>query len=1287
MTRTLLGSLAAAVILFSVAVPSAWAQNAGITITVVDPTGSVVVDADLQLRDLATNTVRTARTQDVGNYRFVNLPAGMYSLSVGAPGFESRLFNNVTVQAAQTTDLKAVLTVGAQAQTVEVTGETVLIATTTNTIGTTITTSQVESLPMQGRNVTQLTTLMAGYSGTWNGLPTASQGNNVDGVVSSTSRMKFGGNATPIVGVRLENIQEMTVQTDAMDLSQGNSAMQINMVTRRGGNTFHGMLFEDHRNAALNANSWVNNARGIRRPALILNDFGGNFGGPILRNKLFFFGSMAMQKLPSGVERNTTVLAPSAQTGLFRYAANPNNGVNVLNLAASSGFSNAITSTTASGLSRINAALGGGRVTQTGDPNINNLGFIYSAAQTFYYPTFRVDWNTSSKVRMNLGFNQEKFEQANGTAPSFPGQEFAALQAANSRRTSYTIGYGLDWTVTPTVINQFRGGFLYFWAGFAQGFDETQRLKLPHVAWAYGTSPYSYPGPNSRYFPNFNAQDTVSWQKGAHSLSFGGTYWREQDHYWDPPSAWPTYSLGMNANDPANAMFTTANFPGATAVEMDRARGLYATLAGRVNTVTARGCYDPKKNGFTKSGELCRAVLNEVQSQWGLFAQDSWRVRPSLTINFGLRWDFISPNVDLRNQYHSATPESIFGPSGLDSNGIVGGNLFNPGSLKGTNNPTLDTRPRPYEGWNMTPQPTIGAAWNPSFDRSGFLGKLMGGNSTVFRGSFSMRRWVTPQQYFWNTAANYGSFYYQDYRADAGINFTPGSLTLGPNPSLGGDPLPPLTVTPSAYQPSAPLSEFTFRAGRLSGFARDIKQPYTQSWNFGIQRKLTSKLVLEARYSGNGSNNQWIALNTNQVNISASRPGEATFLDQFKHAQQNLVLNGGTSFANNGIAGQRAIPVFEAAFAGATPANGFSNSTFIQSLRQGEAARMALALGGAGSANSRYFCNLVGASFSPCATNLGYTGAGAGYPINYFQANPYKTGEANPVSYMDSVGYSTYHSLQVELRQQVWHGLQFNANYTFSKNLGIEPGTNWEGQFAQFDLRDLGMSYMPSGFDRRQVFNFTPVYQLPFGQGKQFANRGGFVDKVVGGWTLSSIVVLQSGAPFRLTSGFWSVAQGGDSGVQLNGITRKDLQNAVGVYRANPATTPGAIDFVQILDPKYLSGVRGQGGANSQFIRPSTEPGTHGAIVNLYGPRQTFVDMSLSKSLSITERIKFKFQANLLNALNHPVFGNAGGSTMNVVGSGFGTVTGTIGANTVGTQTVSGGTAARQIQVRAQIQF
>ena len=1284
MSRTLKLNWVRILVLSLFTVPFAWGQAGGasgsVSVTVVDATGSAVVDAVLELRDLATNTVRMARTQDVGNYRFVNLPLGAYSLSVKKVGFEIQVFSNVIVQTAQTTDLKAALKIGAATQTVEVNAEaTPLVTATVNTIGTTLTTRQVEDLPLQGRNVTQLTNLMAGYTGTWNGLPTAAQGNNVDGVVSSTSRMKFGGNATPVVGVRLENIQEMTVQTDALDMNQGfgNSAMQINMATRRGGNALHGMLFEDHRNAGLNANSWINNARGLKRPALILNDFGGNLGGAILKDKLFFFGSMAIQKQPSGNSGNASVLTSGAQTGLFRYAANPS-GVNLLSLGAGSGFASSITSTTASGLGKINSALGAGVVTGTSDPNLNNLAWTYSSATTYYYPTVRLDWNTTRKIRMNLNFNEEKFQQVNGTAPIFPGQDFASSSAANSLRTSFIAGYGMDWTIGPTLMNQFRGGFLHYWAGFAQGFDESRRLSLPHVGWGYGLSPYSYPGPNSRYFPNFNAQDTVSWQKGAHAVGFGISFWREQDHYTDPPVAWPSYTLGIDANDPANAMFTSTNFPGATSTDLNNARNLYGELTGRVSNISGRGCYDPSRKSYTGFGQLCRAILNEVQSQWGLFFQDSWRVHPTLTINYGLRWDFVSPNVDLRNQYHSATPESLFGPSGV-------GNLFNPGSLNGTMSPTLDTRPRPYDGWNVTPQPSFGFAWNP-LGRSGLMHALLGGNGTVVRASYSLRRWVTPQQFFWNSAANYGAFYYQGYTSTPGINFTPGAVMLGANPSLNGDSLPPLTLSPPVYQPSAPLSDFTFNtATRLSGFAANIKQPYTQSWNFGIQRRLPGNRVLEVRYNGNRTVHQWVALNTNQVNVLAGRPGEASFLDQFKQAQKNLNLNGGASFANSGLPGEAAIPVFEAAFAGAPAASGFANSTFIQNLRQGEAARMALALAGAGSASARYFCNLVGAAFGPCAKNLGYTGAGAGYPINYFQANPFKTGETNPVSYLDSAGYATYHSAQVEFRQQVWHGLQFNANYTFSKNLGIDPGTNWEGQFAQFDLRDLHQSYLPTGFDRPQVFHISPVFDLPFGKGRPFLNQGKVLDKFVGGWTVSGIVTLQSGPPFRLTSGYWSVAQGGDSGVVLNGITGKDLQNSVGVY--HPAAYTGIGDFVQILDPKFLNGARGQGGANSQYILPSTAPGVQGAIVNLHGPNEKYVDMAVSKNLPVTERLKVKLQAEFLNAFNHPVFGVLGGSTMNVVSSGFGVVTGTIGPNSVGSQVVAGGTTARQIQVRANIQF
>jgi hypothetical protein len=1295
-----LASVVVVLTLLAVSAPLLWAQvgaTGAITVTVTDTTGSVIPGADLQLVDAATGDVRTATTQSVGNYRFGNLPLGTYSLTVKKTGFQQQVFT-VAVNASQTTDLKSTLQVGATTQTVEVQGESApLVQTTTNTIGTTVTAAQVQNLPLSGRDISQLAKLMPGYNGTWNGLPTAAFGDNVDGVVASSSRMKFGGSgATPQVAVRLENIEEMSVQTDSLDTNQGvgNSAIQLNFSTRRGTNAFHGRVFEDHRNAALNANSWTNGARGLKKAPLILNDFGGSLGGPIFRDKLFFFGSFAMSKQPSGLENSVPVFTPAAQTGVFTYGGKQ---VNLLQLAATNGFRSTIHPLIASQFGKINQTYQDGALTASGDPNVNALSWVYSAPQTYYYPTVRVDYNTTQNLRMNFSFNEQKYLLQNATMPTLPGPDFLKLTAANSRSVSYTAGYGLDWTISPTVINQFRGGYLYFAQWFADGFDESQHLTLPHVATSY-TNPLdttsnagiglSYPGPNSRYFPNFNAQDTVSIQKGAHGLNFGVSYWREQDHYWDPPGGWANYTLGMNANDPANGMFTATNFPGASSTDLARARALYTLLVGDVGSPTGAGVsgrygYETSLGTYKTDG-VSRAILNELQTQWGLFAQDNWRIRPSLTLNLGLRWDLVGANHDLRKQYHSGSAADLFGPSGVD-------NLFNPGSLQGTMNPMLDTRPDPYNGWNVTPQPILGLAWNPKVS-SGLLGRLLGGDATVIRAGYALRRFVEPQQFFWNQASNNGAFYYQQLRLTPGVDYSPGSFALPGNP--GASTVPPIAwnASPKTYLPSAPVSAYTFNSGTgLNGFNQNIDQPYTQSWNFGIQRRLGNSRVLEVRYNGNRTIHHWITMNTNEVNVFAAKPGEDNFVTQFQHAQQNLAINAkngiNNSFQYNGFPGQVATPVFNAAFAGASAANGYGNSAFIQELQQGEAGRMAYALSGAGATGARYLCNLVGASFTPCAANLGYTGAGAGYPINYFQANPFKAGEG--VFYLNSAGYATYNGLQVDLRQQVWHGLQFDANYTWSKNLGVEPGTDWQGNYAAFTLRDLHQSYLPTGFDRRHVFHFAPVYDLPFGTGHAFLNQGGALNKIVGGWTVSSIVTVETGNPFRLTSGYQTFNQIGDSGVVLNGVTAKELQDSVGVYRVDPATYGKRVDFVDLINPKYIAGGL-RGNANSAYIQPAATPGQFGQNVILYGPRQTYVDMALSKAVPITERLRFRFQAEFLNAFNHPVFGYTEGTGLaqvGVLGGAFGSVTGVVGANTVGTQTVSGGTAARQIEFRANIEF
>lgn len=301
----------------------AWGQftQGRVNVTVLDPQQAVVQGAVLELVDLATNEVRIGETQTAGTYSFINLPPGKYRLTISKPGFRNTVYDEVVVSATKATDVMTILQVGSPTEVVTVEAAAPVVQTTQVAIGSVIDLKQIENLPIVGRDISQLSRIVPGYTGTWNGLPSIAQGNNVDGVISSTSRMKFGGNSAPTVQVRLENIEEMTVQTDQLDMNQGfgMAAMQSSFITRRGTNEFHGQVFWDHRNDNLNANTWYNNARGVRRPELILNEFGGSVGGPIRKDKLFFFFSLSTARRPGSSTRSSTFLPTSAQLGNFTY--------------------------------------------------------------------------------------------------------------------------------------------------------------------------------------------------------------------------------------------------------------------------------------------------------------------------------------------------------------------------------------------------------------------------------------------------------------------------------------------------------------------------------------------------------------------------------------------------------------------------------------------------------------------------------------------------------------------------------------------------------------------------------------------------------------------------------------------------------------------------------------------------------------------------------------------------------------------------------------------------------
>ncbi len=1286
--------------------PVSWGQitsQGTIAIKVLDQSGAVVPGANVKLEDLSSNNVRTAVTDSTGVCSFVSLSIGTYKLTVSKNGFQEQVFESVSVQATRTTDINVSLTVGTQAAEVKVVEQAPVVERTSNAITGEIDLGQIEELPVIGRNIAQLSRIVPGAvtnpsqgQTTWNGMPLAATGNNIDGVIATTSRMKFGGASQPLVQARIEDMEEMTVQTDQLNMNTGygQSNFQVNFVTRRGSNAFHGRLFDDHRNSALNANSWVNDAGGALKPKFHLNDFGGSIGGPALKNKLFFFGTFAMSKQPGSYNTSTSTANNStgganfptqaAQGGDFTWSdANGSHTINLLtDVAAPAGLPSTVNPVTLGLFKNIDSSLAGGTVTTTALPYINNISFLQQSPITKYYPTVRVDYNIKDNLRMYFSWNMTKSNQPGATPPPYPGAAFKSFGASNQDEY-FTAAIGFDWTIKPTIVNQFRGGYLFNRGKF--GYDASPGwLTNPQINWpgSVGSSGQVFDNhlPITTLYPLVNAADNVSWQRGKHLLNFGFSYYREQDHYYNAPAGFPFNEIGLVTDDPATTAienYFATNFPNASSTDRSNAEDLYAVLRGRISSVNPGGAGFPYD---VKAGKYSTTVggynLNELQSAWGLFFQDGWRLKSDLTVNLGLRWDFTGDDHDLTGAYHSADPVGIWGPSGVNS-------IFKPGVLTSDPaglDPTYVGRVHVYNPWNVSPQPSIGLAWNPTY-KDGFMGKIFSGGKTVVRAGFALRRFTEPYQFFWNSASNSGYAFYQAFNLSPVTPGAPLPATGGyyaGSYELGNAQPAPYTLSPPTYQNVIPESNETFFGywTGVNGINPNIHQPYVESWNLGIQREVGQSNVIEVRYQGNRSVHQWVKLNPNEVNIF-----ENGFLAEFKLAQQNLAINqangNGNTFANNGLPGQSPLPILTAAFTnpgGLDPA-GFSNGTFVNYLNNGRAGDFASSLAG----SSTYLCNLVGsANFSPCAIN-GTANPGHGYPINFFQANPYNAGKAT--GYLTDPGFGDYHALQVDWRQRPWHGMQFEANYTWSHTLGVQPGNTWTGAFRLFSMRNLRQSYGPTLFDIRHVFHANGTYDLPFGKGKAMANRGGVSDRIVGGWSIGTILTYQTGLPSQLIGGYRTTngpaatpfGDGpggfdlGDGGVVLTGVTVSQLQNGIGVFSA-PGKTYGFG-----LDPtKYI----GSSGSNRAFISPNTAAGTSSGNPFIYGPHEFFQDMAITKSFRIRENLRFSFQTELVNVWNHPVWGSP---NTRIQSSGFGQT------NVI--RNLMTGAIERQIGFRANIEF
>src|SRR5713226_4132216 len=762
--------------------------------TVTDFSSALAPGVNLKAKDLATGIIQTTITSATGAYAFLNLQAGAYEVTASAPGFQTTVFPRVVVETARTVDVNIQLTVGQVTETVEVTGAAAQLETTSNTIATTIRNDFVQALPLTGRDTLQFAALMAGAqspaaatrNSTFNGLPNASMNITIDGINNNSQRFKSGGTSffgfTPS---RVDAIEEVTTSTtgSGADAAAG-GAMNIRFTTKRGTSQYHGRLFHQLGNDALNANAFFSNTRGQVRAKVRQNDFGGNLGGPLpipgMKNRLFFFINIEDGPRPGTTDRTVDVLTESAQRGVYSYIAT--NGTvrsqNVLQLA------NGQVDPTVKGiLDTINGTVskGSGTIQNVNNPNYFTLQWRQATSSDRIYPTARLDYQIANKLAWHGTWNL----RAN-TVPGTPNYPGLPDLASGSKVTTYIASTALDWAIKPTMLNTFNFGVQSNHEEFNQETSVYQWKSLGNRRINLGsgitagtnlTQPIPDQTPWIRNAPVYNLYDNLNWVKGRHTFIFGGSYMNASfyETTWNNAGVL-NYNLGVAAGDPIGSALPQSMFPAIRTQDLTAAWTLYATLTGRIMGVTG----SRNVNEYTHKYEDFAPITHRFGSgTGGLYVQDSFRATPRLTLNYGFRWEISGAKHNLNDITTPPDLANFFGPST---------GLFQPGVLNGVADPQLTVRPYTYAADKVNPAPNFGFAWNPK--------RL--GSKTVIRGSYGINYYDEGLNTISNrVTANPGTT--QSINLTAGTpGFTPGGLNLTSR-------LPAFAVNPASF--SFPLSQ------------------------------------------------------------------------------------------------------------------------------------------------------------------------------------------------------------------------------------------------------------------------------------------------------------------------------------------------------------------------------------------------------------------------------------------------------------------------------------------------
>lgn len=1225
--------------------PALLAQGAGsINGIVVDPSGAVIPGA--KVTATGTGKTYTAVTNELGEFVFPAVPYGTYQVTIEAAGFRQATYPDVVVEVARATVLRAHMEVGAIASTVTVEAATAVVNTVDAEVSTVVNKQQMTDLPLITRSPLNLVGLQAGVAVSTNvrnsiisGL--RGQANNVtqDGINVQDNYIRNDGlfaQSAPNV----ESTGEFTIIANNLSADSGSGLAQVRIVTTRGTDQFHGSVYYYHRNDFFNANLWENNQQGLNpdgtpvapRERLRQHRFGFSAGGPVYvpklydgRNRSYFFVRYEGFRENFAASRTRTVLTQAARQGMYSYVAQ-SAGTHPLTGAAFNAGDTvtvdllalpALTGAPTYPLNPITTEL----INATPLPNnttvgdtLNTSGFSFNAngSDPSDAITLRFDqklaggeWGTHWLEvvwnRFKSRLSPDTFNSNDAPFPSTvtggncPGA--MCIDAGQGGTRNSPLAVAIHSTFGASVFNEVRFGFSRSPVDFLRDspFPRSYRLDFPTI-----TDPELNFLDQGRISPFYTILDNFTKVWGTHTFKAGYQAHSRNAITFNDAGTIPTITINPTSQ---GAGFGGSEMPGADPTDVSRAQNIFAIVTGLLDESTQTFNAVPGQ-GFVPGATRAEHAR---EREHDFYFQDSWRLHPTFTFNYGLRWEIVRP-VDI-------VSDNALQPIGLKA-GLFSpypeGPLFTPDSsitfndlLNGTVQPTmLDLIPRRQlwkQDWNNF-APFIGLAWSPG-SQNPILRFLFGGpGQGALRAGFStsyVREGLTVAVQ--PLRSNDG------FVTDAGNSTPSGPLTSAPD---GGAPI----TTPAFSLPVNQLDNWILSGANSGMFTFDpnMRTPYVLQWTLGIQREIAPQTRFEVRYVGNHAVKLIRGVDIGEVDTL----GNGMF-GEFQAAQTNRACNqsfGQSGYGNRGNPCNVATPLL-------TAMNWpfFTNSTFVGYVDRGEVGEFTHQV--MRQCTFRFFAGIG------CTPGLG------SFAANFFRVNPYSILD----DFIGNQSDSNYHALEMEVVRRFSRGLFLQANYTFSKAITDFDGDVQNTFKPHLTLTDPEHQRARSSFDVRHSFNMNGIWQFPVGRGRTYLSQGVF-GRVLEGWQLGGIWTWRSGRPLNIWSGrgtFNRAARSaptsaGNEAVLLGGLTTRDVCDAVGVHRE--------ADGAFFLPASFRDSSTGRADS-AQFGHPGAgELGDSGLRYFCSGPSNFNLDINLVKRTSVTEQLAVEFRAEFFNIFNTPNF-------------------------------------------------